>query len=60
MIVKLSVDTMVQNLVVLMAGPRQAELQRTDHVTKITGKFSTKGYIFPPNAQNVLSLFPSF
>ena len=35
-----------------------AELQRTDTGTKVMGEFKTKGCIFPPNAQNVLLLFP--
>ena len=26
-----------------------AELQRTDPGTKVTGEFSTRGHIFPPN-----------
>ena len=29
-----------------------AELQRTDPGTKVIGKFSTRGRIFPPNARN--------
>ena len=29
-----------------------AELQRIDPGKKIIGKFSTRGRIFPPNAQN--------
>ena len=28
--------------------------------TNITGKFSTKSHIFPPNAQNEFLLFPSY
>ena len=35
-----------------------AELQRTDPGSKVTGEFSTKGRIFPPNAQNGFLLFP--
>ena len=31
-----------------------------DPGTKVTGEFSTKGHIFPPNAQNGFLLLPSF
>ena len=37
-----------------------AELQRTDPGTKVTGEFSTKDCIFSPNAQNGFLLCPSF
>ena len=37
-----------------------AELQRADPSTKVTGKFITRGRIFPQNAQNAFSLFSSF
>ena len=37
-----------------------AELQRTDPGRKVTGEFSTRGRIFPQNAQNGFSLFLSF
>ena len=34
-----------------------AELQRADSGTKVTEKFSTRGRIFPLDAQNGFSLF---
>ena len=37
-----------------------AELQRADPGTKVMGYFSTRGRIFPHDAQNEFSLFPSF
>ena len=37
-----------------------AELQRADPGTKDTGHFSTRGSIFPHDAQNRLLSFPSF
>ena len=37
-----------------------AELQRADPGTKVTGEFSTKGHIFPPRVWNDFLLFPSF
>ena len=36
------------------------ELQRADPGTKVTGQFSTRGRIFPNDAQNGFSLFSSF
>ena len=43
-----------------MENKHNAELQRTDPDTKVTGEFSTKGRIFPPNAQNGFLSFPLF
>ena len=37
-----------------------AEVQRTHPGTKVIGEFSTKGHIFPPNAQNGFELFLLF
>ena len=37
-----------------------AELQWTEPGTKVTGQFSIKGRIFPPNAQYGSLLLPSF
>ena len=37
-----------------------AELQRADPGTKVAGLFSTRGRIFPHNAQNGFLLFSSF
>ena len=42
----------------LKENKHNAELLQTDFGTKVTGEFSTKGYIFPPNAQIIFSLFP--
>ena len=42
------------------SNKHNAEMQRTDPGTKMTGTFSTKAHIFPPNAQNGFVLFPSF
>ena len=36
-----------------------AELQRTDPGTKVTGEFSTRGHIFSPNVWNEFISFPS-
>ena len=44
-----------KNVVVCLdkkVNKHKAELQRTDQGTKVTGEFSTKGHIFPPNIQN--------
>ena len=35
-------------------------MQRTDTDTKVTGEFSIKGRLLPPDAQNGFLLFPSF
>ena len=37
-----------------------AELQRADPGTEVTGQFSTRGRIFLHDAQNGFSLFSSF
>ena len=37
-----------------------AQLQRTDPGTKVTGGFSTRGHIFHPNVWNEFLSFPSF
>ena len=52
--------------VVLYSGGKEikskhnAELQRADPGTKVTGLSSTRGHIFPYNAQNGVSLFSWF
>ena len=35
-----------------LANKHNAELQRTDPGTKVTGEFSTRGHIFSPNVWN--------
>ena len=45
---------------IITLNNHNAELQRTNPGTKVTDEFSTKGRIFPPNAQNGFLLFPSF
>ena len=42
----------------IIVDKHNAELQRADPGTKFTGQFSTRGRIFPHNAQNGFSLFP--
>ena len=52
--------TLRHNYMESKLNKRNAELQRTDPGTKVTGEFNTKGRIFPPNVWNEFLLFPSF
>ena len=47
-------------LLKIKINKHNAELQRADPGTKVEGSFSTRGHIFPHDAQNGFSLFSSF